>query len=257
MKDPVKNSIKVLTRTYYYYQNERIVLDNRLGMKKDGEIKKNVPERDEETLQLLYMRKEEVEELEKGFQKDIAKKIHGHPLWENFLKDVKGVGEVIAAVIISEIDIKRADTVSKLWAFSGVATGMTCGKKYNKKKKEIVITEDKVKRDKKTKGYLCPYNQFLKSKLLGVLGSSFLRCNSPYRTFYDNMKHRLASKNWGEISKNPVDKKNPRAGHQHNASIRKMIKMFEKDLYVAWRTLEGLPVRKPYQEEYLGHKHEK
>jgi hypothetical protein len=36
-----------------------------------------------------------------------------------------------------------------------------------------------------------------------------------------------------------------------------MIKMFVKDLYVAWRTIEGLEVRKPYQEEYLGKVHNK
>lgn len=44
-------------------------------------------------------------------------------------------------------------------------------------------------------------------------------------------------------------------GHRHKAATRKMIKMFLKDLYVAWRTVEHLPVRKPYEEEYLGRKH--
>jgi hypothetical protein len=34
-----------------------------------------------------------------------------------------------------------------------------------------------------------------------------------------------------------------------------MMKHLLQDLYVAWRTLEGLPVREPYQEAYLGHKH--
>jgi hypothetical protein len=36
-----------------------------------------------------------------------------------------------------------------------------------------------------------------------------------------------------------------------------MIKQFLKDLYVHWRTLEGLPVRQPYAEEYLGKVHSK
>jgi hypothetical protein len=31
--------------------------------------------------------------------------------------------------------------------------------------------------------------------------------------------------------------------------------IYLRDLYVAWRTLEGLPVRAPYEEEYLGKKH--
>jgi len=105
------------------------------------------------------------------------------------------------------------------------------------------------------KGQKCCYNQFLRAKLCGVLGSSFLKCNSPYREFYDNMKHRLESEDWGVLSKNPTDKARPKAGHQHKAATRYMVKMFLRDLYVAWRTLEGLEVAAPYQEAYLGHRH--
>jgi hypothetical protein len=52
-------------------------------------------------------------------------------------------------------------------------------------------------------------------------------------------------KPWKEVSK----------GHRNNAAIRYMVKMFIKDLYAAWREIEGLPVRVPYAEEYLGKKH--
>jgi hypothetical protein len=34
-----------------------------------------------------------------------------------------------------------------------------------------------------------------------------------------------------------------------------MIKRFLADLYVAWRTLEGLPVAPPYSEAKQGHVH--
>jgi hypothetical protein len=34
-----------------------------------------------------------------------------------------------------------------------------------------------------------------------------------------------------------------------------MLKMFLKDLYVAWRKIEGLEVREPYAAEYLGKRH--
>ena len=171
--------------------------------------------------------------MEETIEKMLAKEIHEHPLWKTFLFHVKGVGESIAAVIISEFDINKAPTVSNLWSFAGLAPG----------------------KDRKVKGQKCPYNQFLRAKLCGVLGSSFLKCNSPYREFYDNMKNRLEAKDWGMLSKHPTDKKRPKAGHQHKAANRYMIKMFLRDLYVAWRTIEGLEVRKPYQEEYLGHKH--
>ncbi len=44
-------------------------------------------------------------------------------------------------------------------------------------------------------------------------------------------------------------------GHRKNMAIRYMVKMFLKDLWVAWRTLEGLPVTPDYAEAKLGLKH--
>jgi Transposase IS116/IS110/IS902 family len=227
------NSFKILVREFYDRQWERTSLDNRLGVKKDGEVKKKVPPRDDIYIGTLLRRREELIGLEAGLAKVIAKEIHKHPLWKNFLKDVKGCGETMAAVIISEIDIAKAPTVSNIWSFAGLAPG----------------------KDRKVKGEKCPFNQFLRAKLCGVLGSGFLKASSPYRAYYDDMKHRLESKNWGTESKNPTDKGRPKAGHQHKAATRYMVKMFIKDLYVAWRTIEKLPVREPYQEEYLGKKH--
>lgn len=233
MNDAQRNSIKTLTRVYYDYQRERMSLDGRLGLTKAGEVKKRTPERDVSLLILLKERRDNVLAMEEATAKEIAKEVHKHPLWNAFLADVKGCGEGMAAVIISEYDIEIATTVSKLWAFAGLAPG----------------------RDRKVKGEKCRYNQFLRSRLCGVLGPGFLRADAPYREHYDNMKHRLESQDWGERSKNPTDKTRPKAGHQHKAAIRYMVKMFLKDLYVAWRTLEGLEVREPYQEQYLKHKH--
>jgi hypothetical protein len=233
MNNPQRNSIKTLTRIFYDYQRERMALDGRLGLKKDGEVKKKAPERDTTMLIEILKRRDDVLGMEEATAKTLAVEIHKHPLWKAFLSEVKGCGEGIAAVIISEYDIEIATTVSKLWAFAGLAPG----------------------KDRKKKGEKCPYNQFLRAKLCGVLGSSFLKCQSPYSEYYYNMKQRLESQGWGMDSKNPTDKKRPKAGHQHKAATRYMVKMFLKDLYVAWRTLEGLEVRAPYQEEYLGHKH--
>jgi hypothetical protein len=233
MNDLQRNAIKTLTRVFYDYQRERMALDGRLGITKDGTKKKRVPERDPEILAEIFKRREEVFSMEETTFKVLAKEVHKHPLWKSFLCNVKGVGESIAAVIISEFDINKAPTVSNLWSFAGLAPG----------------------KDKKVKGEKCPYNQFLRTKMCGVMGTSFLRQNSPYREYYDNMKHRLESMDWGTPSKKPENKKRPKAGHQHKAANRYMVKMFLRDLYIAWRTLEGLEVRPPYQEEYLDKKH--
>lgn len=250
-------SIRIFTRCYYDYQEERIALDGQLGLTKKGEVKKGRPDRAPALLMLLMQRRDSILELEQEMQKKIAPLIHKHPLWIHFLRDVKGVGEMMAAVIVTQFDIHKAETVSKMWQFSGMNPGQVHGKVWKKKADERIlsVTEDMIRGDKKTKGFICPFNSFLKAKLLGVLGSSFLKCSSPYRTYYDNYKHRLESMDWGTASKNPTDPKRPKAGHQHKAANRYMVKCFLRDLYVAWRTLEGLPVREPYAEEYLDKKH--
>jgi len=251
MKKELKESLRILVRAYYDYQRERIGLDGRLGVKKDGQLKKKAPPRDDLILAEIYKRRDEAMAMEETIQREIAREVKKHPLWDAFLKHVKGCGETMAAVLITEIDIHKADTVSKIWQYAGLNPGLVRGKVVNVKGK-IKATTDLIRGDKKTKGYICPYNQFLKAKLLGVLGKGFLMASSEYRAFYDNMRTRLESRDWGNPSDNPSDKSRPKAGHQHNAALRYMVKMFLIDLYVAWRTLEGLPIRKPYAVEYLG-----
>ena len=125
LSDPVRQSLSVLTRAYYDYQRERIGLDGRLGQKKDGTIKKGIPERDEVILMSLMERRETCMAMEEKLFKDIAKMVKTHPLWKHFFSTVKGCGEAMAAVIITEFDINKAPTVSNLWSFAGLAPGRT------------------------------------------------------------------------------------------------------------------------------------
>ena len=250
-------SLRIFTRCFYDYQEERTALDGQLGMTKDGEAKKGRPDRDPGMLVILLKRRDSILALEHEMELEVGRLIRKHPLWIDFLRDVKGVGEMMTAVIITQFNIYIATTVSKMWQFSGMNPGQVHGKVWKKKggERTLVATEDMIRGDKKAKGFVCPFNSFLKAKMLGVLGSSFLKSNSPYRRYYDDMKHRLESSDWGTASKNPTDPKRPKAGHQHKAANRYMVKCFLRDLYVAWRTLEGLEVRPSYQEEYLNKKH--
>jgi hypothetical protein len=104
------------------------------------------------------------------------------------------------------------------------------------------------------------FNPWLKTKLMGVLASSFLRAgDNKYRTVYDNYKHRLENHpNWQDktvINDKGKEKIISEKGHRHNAALRYMIKIFLCDLYNAWRSIEGLPVAPTYQEAKLGHRH--
>jgi len=244
------NSLAINTRAYYDYQQERINLDGMIGRKKNGEVKKGIPERDNYLLMPLISRRDECVKMEAGLEKEMAKVIKQHDLWINFLGNIKGVGTMMAAVIITQFDIYKAPMVSNLVSFAGLAPG----------------------KDRKVKGKKCSYNQFLRSKLCGVLGGSFLKCKSvPYSGYYYDTKQRLENsdrlveerlrrvdrvkKKYKGVSTRTVAWKDAYPDHRHKAAIRKMIKMFLKDLYVAWRELEGLPIRVPYEEEYLGRKH--
>ena len=92
------------------------------------------------------------------------------------------------------------------------------------------------------------YNDFLHTKLLGVLGDSFVkRSGSKYRKVYDDYKNRYQNRaDWkndkGEVS----------AMRCHRAAIRQAIKAFLRDLWVEWRTYEGYTIPESYAEAHLG-----
>ena len=87
------------------------------------------------------------------------------------------------------------------------------------------------------------YDPYLRSKLLAVLGSSFLKTKSPYADVFYDFRERYVQKESG-LSKL----------HIYRIAMRHTIKVFLIDFYRAWRTLEGLPVHKPYHVAKLGGK---
>ncbi len=249
---------------------------NRLKLKKDDSSQKKAEKvLDKDSIPVLREVKEDAQKMEQKLAKAIEAELKELDIWKHFLKDVKGVGPMITGVIISEYDIYIATTVSKMWQFTGLNPGMVKGikiiaaSKYNPsmgkiigefqgrdgKKLAKVLTDEMVRGDKLTPGFVAPFNKWLRTKMVGVLASSFIKCQSEYALlYYYPYKQRLENsenicftteKAWKEESK----------GHRDNAAKRYMIKMFLKDLYVAWRMIEGLEVRAPYQDDYLGHKH--
>lgn len=243
------NSLNINVRAYYDTQRRRIAMDNQLGIKKDGSAKKGTPDRDPGMLTYLMTLRDGLIHEEKELEKDIAKQIKNEPLWLVFLKNIKGVGPVMAGVILTEFDITKPRP-SNFVSFAGLAPG----------------------KDKKVKGEKCGYNQFLRSKLCGVLGPGFLQAKSvPYSGYYYNYKMRKEQsdvivhenlrmedrkkKQYKGMTKRDVKWRDAYPDHRHKAAIRYMVKMFLIDLHIAWREIEGLEVSKPYAEEYLGRKH--
>ena len=212
--------------------------------------------------------------LEKQALKQTTSILKGIPIYKHWLKNQKGCGPTMSGVLLSEIDIRKADTISALWRFCGLAVDATTGKA-----------------ERRTKGQKAHYSPWLKSKVLHVLGDCMVKANSPWRIHYDNYKHRKmntildvcmgcegtgqATVEDDEATPDPETKKkktkkvkctncdgtggpapwgNTKA-HRHNAAMRYMVKMFLLELWVKWRELEGLPVTPTYAEAMLDREH--
>ena len=172
--------------------------------------------------------------------------LRDYPIFTVFLDKVKGIGPAMAGVIVSEINISKAKYPSSLWAYAGLDVAAD-GQGRSRKKEHLVERDYTDKDGKPAKRVGITFNPFLKTKLIGVLASSFLRSgNEQYAKVYNDYKHRLENhEKWKERSK----------GHRHNAAMRYMVKQFLVDLYRAWRPLEGLVVAPDYNEAKLGHRH--
>lgn len=198
-----------------------------------------------------------LEESETSHFKRLQEMVGDYPIYQEFLKDIKGIGPAMAGVIISELDIRKAQYPSSLWQYCGLGVESD-GRGTSKRKEHLKDIEyvDKDGNPAVRKGI--NYNPFIKTKLMGVLASSFLKqADSPYRAIYDDYKHRLESH--PKYCDGQVDDKGKAVkglkGHRHAMAMRYMIKRFLVDLYRVWRPLEGLPAAPEYSEAKLGKTH--
>jgi len=190
----------------------------------------------------------ELETQEKNHFKRLGNILKGYPIYSEFLEGVRGVGPAMAGVILSEIDITKAEYPSSLHKYAGLdvaGDGQGRSRKKEHLEESDYIDKDGVIQTKKG----ITFNPFLKTKLVGVLGSSFVKQPADkckYRKVYDDYKHRLEHMD---------AHKEKSKGHRHNMAVRYMIKIFLIDLYNEWRSLEGLPVAPTYNEAKLGKVH--
>jgi len=184
-----------------------------------------------------------LEALEIGHFKQLKGILEEFPIWTDWMEEVRGVGPALAAILISEIDIHKATYPSSLWRYAGLDVAPD-GEGRSRRKNHLITRPYITKEGEEAEKLSITFNPFLKTKLLGVLGSSFLRMGgNPYATIYGNYKHRL---------ENHVEHKLKTKGHRHAMATRYMVKMFLVDLYREWRALEGLIVHAPYSEGKLG-----
>jgi len=148
----------------------------------------------------------------------------GSAIYNEYLKDIKGLGVRSAAGLISIIgDIERFSTVSKLWAYFGldVRNG---------------------KAPKRTKGQLANWSQRGRSLVLNDIVSNGFKMGGAatskrpepfaWRVVYDEFKEQEIEKNESRTEEEKLSK-----GHMDNRAIRRTGKEFLKSLYNKWKSL--------------------
>lgn len=197
-------------------------------------------------------------EEEKTSFKRLEKMLDRDPFYNSYLKKVKGIGPAMAGVLLSELNPYAAKYPSSFWKYAGLDVIAV----FDKETHELVGTEGRCRRehhliaveyvDRKGETKIrrgLSYNPWLKSKLLAVLATSFLRAgNEKYVKLYQDYKFRQLNR--PELKDNPAVKI-----ISHKRALRYMIKQFLVDLHMAWRLHEGLEVFLPYAEAKLGLTH--
>lgn len=197
-------------------------------------------------------------ESEERVFKTIGRVLEDFPVYEHFLKDIRGCGPAMSAVMLAYFDFSKSKYVSSLWRYAGLdvvteqrvnaETGeITEVVRARGRYKEHLVETKYVDREGKEQTKMgLSYNPFLHTKLLGVLASCLLRSGSEYKKYYDDYKARKSTD-----PRHAMKSK----GHIANMAERYMIQRLLKDLYVHGRTLGGFEVYPEYHEAYHGHVH--
>lgn len=143
------------------------------------------------------------------------------------------------------------------------------GEARSRKKHHLIDREYENKEGKTMHKKSITYSKFAHDKILGVLSGNLLRQNSHYREIYHNYKNRISNE---PHRKNEIPKKDSSGNTLHyaadvkktgakkgdviyvaefpparltNMARRYMVKQFIKNLWIAWRQIEGLIVNDP------------
>lgn len=201
-------------------QKQRIRVSNQLSA-----LERNADQSTEKDRKMLEAWLEVFEQIETRANKDLSKAVRssGLRIYDRLIEQ-KGIGDIMAARLIVEIDIVRADTVSSLWKYAGYGVNA------------------EGKRDRPVKGQKLGYNKELKI-VLRLIVESFIKCKSPYASIYYTEKEKWMAR--PDMTKM----------HAHNAAIGKVAKVFLAHLWHVWRVVDGLPIRSVFAIEKMGHTH--
>ena len=180
--------------------------------------------------------------------------ISRHPAWP-WLQEVRGIGSVLAARLLSRLDLSRAPSPASFWAYCGLGTVAAeellcerCGARVfvppgtrvsaphslggrrgtcpGPLRPHGLTGSVRVAQGRPRRGERAAYDVEAKT-ICYLIGVSFVRCGGPYRELYDERKAHLAASHADWPAK-----------RVHLAAVRATVKRFLADLWVAWRDAE-------------------
>lgn len=175
------------------------------------------------------------------------------PVFRLFLFRVFGVGAVVAAYLVSEIDIRRAEKVSNLRRYCGLA-----------------VIDGRLERPRT--GQKLAYNAELRTRLFQAFSAMWKNAakktedaphgqTTKYLDVWRGYKHRMVHHERYDAERNRLagfDGASERPGAKaliHAAGWHKAADVLVEDLYIVWRAIEGLPVWPSYHAAKLGYGH--
>lgn len=194
--------------------------------------------------------KRDASNLETAMMKELRK----IPIYTEFLSKVFGFGPVVCAYLVAEVDIRRSEKISGLRMYMGLA----------------VVNGHLVR---PATGQKNTYNKELRTRLYQAMGSMWKNAakktekaphgsTTKYLDVWRNYKHRMLHSIRYDATKNTLSDFNDpdklRKGAKaviHSTGWHKAADVFAEDLYIVWRTLEGLPVWPGYYAAKLGYSH--
>jgi len=93
-----------LIRQFYQVQEHRIAFAGQL----------RALAKEDEHSELLEGYYERMHSIEKDINKELSKSVKGEPIWNDYLKDVKGIGAILSSGLINLIDIKKAKKTNSI-----------------------------------------------------------------------------------------------------------------------------------------------
>lgn len=210
----MENEVTILINQYYQIQKHRIALGNEVFAQ----------EKNDKPNEFLSEIAGDMLLIETKIDKRIKKEVKAHPMYA-WLKNVKGVGHIFAAGLVTYIDITKAQHASSVWKYAGLAP-----------------------EQKRKAGQKLDYNPDLKT-LCWKISNSFVKTKGKYREIYDTSKAYYQVKFPNEVKEGKVTKYTK--GHINNMALRRTVKLFLSDFWAEWRRIEGLEVSEPFAHRIL------